>query len=74
MKLSTTSWHLPWALSTSARIKPRAAAAAGLQHPREELRVEKRNEALCALGKTGTNNLSRILESAVPAEKDRCLC
>ena len=42
--------------------------------PWEELRVENRNEALCALGKTGTNNLSRILESAVPAEKDRCLC
>ena len=31
VKLSVTRWHLPRALSTSTRIKPRAAAA-GLQH------------------------------------------
>ena len=39
--------------STSARIKPRATAAADLQHPLKEFRVESRNEALCAPGKTG---------------------
>ena len=36
--------------STSARIKPRATAAADLQHPLKELRGEGRNEALCAPG------------------------
>ena len=34
-----------------SRIKSCAAAAADLQHPPKEFRVESRNEVLCALGK-----------------------
>ena len=48
--VSTTSWHL---LSTSTRINSYATAAADLQHPMKEFRVEIRNRALCTQGKTG---------------------
>jgi len=36
--------------STSTRIKSCVAAAANLQHPLKEFRVESRNEAFCVLG------------------------
>ena len=42
--------------STSTKIKPCAAAAADLQHPLKEFRVESRNVALCS-GKTGRAGL-----------------
>ena len=42
---STTHWHLP---STSTRIKPCAAAAAGFQHPLEGVQGgEQKWGALC---------------------------
>ena len=37
--------------SASKRIKSRAAAAADLEHPLKGVRVESRNEALCAWGR-----------------------
>ena len=40
------------------RIKSWAAAAADLQHPLKEFRVDSRNEALCALGKLAWQVLS----------------
>ena len=46
--MSTTNWHLP---SISTRIKSCAAATADLRHSPKELRMESRNEALCALAK-----------------------
>jgi len=41
---------LPSPPSTSTRVKSFVAAVADLQHPLQELRVESRNEACCALG------------------------
>ena len=60
MPLPTTNWHLP---STSTRIKPCAAAAADFQQPHqgEELKVESRNEALCA-PELLTEQVSRYLD------------
>ena len=55
--MPTTNWHLP---STSTRIKSWAAAAADRQHARKEFRVEIRNEALGALGKTGKTGLQIV--------------
>ena len=43
--------------SASVRIKSCAAAAADFQHP---LKVESRNEALCALGKTAITGLQIV--------------
>ena len=37
--------------STSKRIKSQVAAAADLEHPLKGVRVESRNEALCAWGR-----------------------
>ena len=61
LAMSATDWHLPWALpSTSRRIKSCAAAAADLQQPNKEFRVESRNKALCAQGKTGRTGLQTV--------------
>ena len=46
-QMSTTNRRLPWS-PTSTKIKLCATAAAELQHPLKEFRVESRNEALCA--------------------------
>ena len=45
LQMGTWHGHLP---STSTRIKLCAAAAADLQQPNKEFRVESRNKALCA--------------------------
>ena len=50
-------WHLP---STSTRIKSCVAAAADFQHPLKGVQVESKNEALCALGKTGRTRLQIV--------------
>ena len=52
--MSTTNWHLP---STSTRIKSYAGIAADFQQPLKGVRVKCRNEAFCALGKTGRTGL-----------------
>ena len=57
---STTNWHLP---SVSTRIKSCAAAAADFQDPLKWVRVENRNEALCALGKIWHNRSSDIFRN-----------
>ena len=59
----TAKGHLP---STSVRIKSRAPAAADLQHPLKELRVQSRNEAPCAQGKTGRTGLPIVICSQEP--------
>ena len=57
LQVGTCRGHLP---STSTRIKSCTAAAADRQHPLKECRVESRNEALCALGKTGLTGLQIV--------------
>ena len=53
--MSTTNWHLP---STYLTIRIKACAAAPLAFPPlKEFRVESRNEAPCAQGKTGRTGL-----------------
>ena len=49
--LSTTNWHCSGCLSSACtRITSCAMAAAFLQHPLKEFRVESRNEVLCVPG------------------------
>ena len=49
--LSTTNWHCHGCLSSaSTRITSCAMAAAFLQHPLKEFRVESKNEVLCVPG------------------------
>lgn len=50
LALSPTNWYLP---SPSTRIKFWASAAADLQYPWKELRLESRNKVRWVLGKTG---------------------
>lgn len=59
----TAKWHSP---STSVRIKSHVPAAADLQHPLKELRVQSRNEAPCAQGKTGSTGLPIVKYSQEP--------
>ena len=52
--MSTKNCHLP---SASKRMKSLATAVVDLRHPRKEFRLEIRNEALCALERTGRTGL-----------------
>ena len=56
-KIGIFHWHLP---STPTRIKSCAAAAADFEHALKGVQVESRNEALCALGKTGRTGLQIV--------------
>ena len=55
--VSTTNWHLS---STSIRINSGATAAADLNTPWKEFRMESGNETLCASGKTGRMGLQIV--------------
>ena len=59
--MSTTDWPAPWGLAiTFTGIKSSDAAAADLQWPLKEFRVESRSEALCVQGKTGRTGLQTV--------------